>query len=112
MDVDEHRTLDPARLPAAIHRPHHADHAVNLNGRPCDMTAIMAIADDTGRPVLEDAAQAVGAAWAGRPIGSSGGIGPYSRYPLPTRRTAGPTDRLAAQYTESVRYRHRSWPMW
>ncbi|WP_412749763.1 DegT/DnrJ/EryC1/StrS family aminotransferase [Krasilnikovia sp. M28-CT-15] len=82
VDVDEHQVLDPARLRVALTRRTKAIVPVHLNGRPADMTAIMAIADAAGVPVVEDAAQAIDASWAGRPVGTYGVLGCYSLHPL------------------------------
>lgn len=55
---------------------------VHLYGRCADMDALLAIAADAGGiPVVEDAAQALGASLGGRPAGSMGRIGCYSFFP-------------------------------
>ena len=51
---------------------------MHLYGLSCDMTAIMDIADRHHIPVLEDAAEAHGAKWKGRMVGSMGAIGSFS----------------------------------
>lgn len=51
---------------------------VHFAGYPCDMTAISDIAEDHNLRVIEDAAHAVGASWAGRHCGSIGDIGCFS----------------------------------
>ena len=51
---------------------------VHLAGWPCAMDAIMALAEDAGIYVIEDCAQAHGAMWGGRPVGSIGHIGAWS----------------------------------
>jgi dTDP-4-amino-4,6-dideoxygalactose transaminase len=51
---------------------------VHLAGWPCAMDAIMALAEDAGICVIEDCAQAHGAMWGGRPVGSIGHIGAWS----------------------------------
>ena len=51
---------------------------VHLAGWPCDMDAIMALAKEHNLWVVEDGAQAHGAAIDGRPIGSHGHIGAFS----------------------------------
>jgi dTDP-4-amino-4,6-dideoxygalactose transaminase len=50
----------------------------HLFGSPCDMTAIMELADSKGIPVIEDAAQALGSLHRGRKIGTIGAIGCFS----------------------------------
>ena len=52
--------------------------ATHLFGNPCDMPALLALADRHGIPLIEDAAQALGADIAGRPAGSLGRIGCFS----------------------------------
>ena len=51
---------------------------VHLAGWPCDMDAIMALAAERGLLVIEDCAQAHGARWWGRPVGSIGHVGAWS----------------------------------
>jgi dTDP-4-amino-4,6-dideoxygalactose transaminase len=52
--------------------------AVHLAGWPCDMDAIMALAEEYGLIVIEDCAQAHGAFYKGRPVGSIGHAGAFS----------------------------------
>lgn len=51
---------------------------VHLGGAPCDMDPIMALAEATGIKVIEDCAQAHGARYKGRSVGSIGHIGAWS----------------------------------
>lgn len=51
---------------------------VHLAGWPCDMDPIMALAEEHGLFVVEDCAQAHGALYKGRPVGSIGHIGAWS----------------------------------
>jgi dTDP-4-amino-4,6-dideoxygalactose transaminase len=52
--------------------------AVHLAGWPCDMDSINALARQHGIKVIEDCAQALGATYKGRPVGSLGDIGAFS----------------------------------
>lgn len=51
---------------------------VHLAGWPCDMDPIMALAEQHGMKVIEDCAQAHGASYKGRPLGSIGHVGAWS----------------------------------
>lgn len=51
---------------------------VHLAGMPCDMGPIMALAEKHGLFVIEDCAQAHGARYRGRPVGSIGHVGAWS----------------------------------
>ena len=52
--------------------------AVHLAGWPCEMDQIMDLAREYGLKVIEDCAQAHGATYKGRPVGSLGDIGAFS----------------------------------
>jgi dTDP-4-amino-4,6-dideoxygalactose transaminase len=52
--------------------------AVHLAGWPCDMDPIISIARERGLRVIEDCAQAHGATYKGRPVGSLGDIAAFS----------------------------------
>jgi perosamine synthetase len=54
---------------------------VHLYGHPADMTRLGAVADHHGLEIYEDAAQAHGAGWQGRPVGTFGVFGLFSLYP-------------------------------
>lgn len=73
--------IDPARIEAAITGRTRAIIAVHLYGHPADMDPIMAIAERRGLKVLEDAAQAHGARYQGRRVGSLGHAAAFSFYP-------------------------------
>ena len=51
---------------------------VHIGGMPCDMDPIMAVAEQHGIKVIEDCAQAHGATYKGRSVGSLGDIGAWS----------------------------------
>ena len=52
--------------------------AVHLAGWPCDMDAILDVAREHGLKVIEDCAQAHGAEYKGRPVGSMGDVNAFS----------------------------------
>lgn len=54
---------------------------VHLYGRPCNMTAIMKIARKHNLKVIEDCAQATGATWEGKKVGTIGDVGCFSFFP-------------------------------
>ncbi len=82
VDIDAKTfNLDVNQLRTAITERTKAIMPVHLFGQPVDMTALMAIAQETGIAVIEDCAQATGAEWAGQKVGSIGHIGCFSFYP-------------------------------
>jgi dTDP-4-amino-4,6-dideoxygalactose transaminase len=82
VDIDPRSfTMDPATIEAAITPRTKAILPVHLYGQSADMAPIMEIAKRHGLVVIEDAAQAHGAKYKGRPLGSIGDIGCFSFYP-------------------------------
>ncbi len=73
--------IDPAKLEAAITPRTKVIVPVHLFGQLADMDAVMAIAARRGVPVIEDAAQAVGAAWKGKRAGAWSAMGCLSFFP-------------------------------
>jgi dTDP-4-amino-4,6-dideoxygalactose transaminase len=81
-DIDPvRRTLNPAKLEAAITSRTRAIIPVHLYGMAAEMDHIMAIADRHGIPVIEDAAQAHGAKYKNKRVGQFGQIACFSFYP-------------------------------
>jgi dTDP-4-amino-4,6-dideoxygalactose transaminase len=81
--------IDPDRIEAAITPATRALLPVHLFGRPVDMERINAIARAHGLLVIEDCAQAAGASWADRPVGSWGDAGCFSFFPTKNLGAAG-----------------------
>jgi dTDP-4-amino-4,6-dideoxygalactose transaminase len=82
VDVDPRTcTLDPARLEEAITGRTRAIIPVHLYGQTADMDPILAVARRHGLRVIEDACQAHGASYRGRPAGSLGDAAAFSFYP-------------------------------
>lgn len=73
-----HFDLCPDALQASCNEFTLAVIPTHLGGRLADMANIAGIAKKAGAYVVEDAAQALGAMWQGRPAGSMGDIGIYS----------------------------------
>ena len=73
--------LDPEALEGALTSRTRAIVAVHLYGHPARIDRIADIARRHGVALIEDAAQAIGAAWDGRPIGSWGDVACLSFYP-------------------------------
>jgi len=74
-------TIDPDRIEAAITDKTKAIIAVHLYGLSCDMDPIMAVAEKHSLLVIEDCAQAHGATYKGRNIGTFGIAAGFSFYP-------------------------------
>lgn len=72
--------IDPAAIEAAITPRTSAILPVHFAGRPCDMEAIMAIANRHGLVVIEDCAHAIETEWRGQKAGTFGDFGCYSFY--------------------------------
>jgi dTDP-4-amino-4,6-dideoxygalactose transaminase len=78
-DVDVETSNITAQTIAAVLTPRtKAVICVHLAGWPCDMDPIMALAEQHGLKVIEDCAQAHGARYKGRSVGSMGHVGAWS----------------------------------
>jgi len=76
-DVDpDTGNLDPAAARSRLTRRTKAVIVVHLFGHPADLDGVM----ELDVPVIEDCAQALGARWRGRPVGSVGTISVFSFY--------------------------------
>jgi len=78
-DIDlESHTIEPAAVKSLITERTRAILCVHLAGWPCDMDALCTIADAHGLALVEDCAQAHGAAIGGRKVGSFGDAAAFS----------------------------------
>ena len=92
--------LSPANARAAITAKTRAILPVHLYGQLADMPAIMALAREHGLLVLEDAAQAHGAAIAGKRAGSWGDAAGFSFYPGKNLGALGDAGAITTQDAE------------
>ena len=112
--------LDPAAVAAAVTKNTKAIMPVHLYGQAAEMDAIMAIAAEHNLAVVEDCAQAIGAIYKGKRVGSIGSVGCFSFYP--TKNLGGVGDagmvvsndadlaetiRKLRQHGETSRYHHK-----
>ncbi|MDQ2910319.1 MAG: DegT/DnrJ/EryC1/StrS family aminotransferase [Actinomycetota bacterium] len=81
-DVDPRTlNLDSAALEAAITKRTKAVIAVDMFGYPCELDEIRAICERHGLALIQDAAEALGAEYKSRPVGSHGVSGVFGFYP-------------------------------
>jgi dTDP-4-amino-4,6-dideoxygalactose transaminase len=82
VDIDEATfNVDPGEVAAAITSRTRAIIPVHLFGLSADLDPIVAVAARHGIPVVEDAAQAIGATYKSRPVGGIGACGCFSFFP-------------------------------
>jgi dTDP-4-amino-4,6-dideoxygalactose transaminase len=122
-DVDpDTALLDPDAVAAAITPRTAAILAVHLYGQPVDADRLGEVARHHGILLLEDACQALGGHWAGRPVGTLGHAAAFSFYPSKNLGALGDggavvTDdpeiarvvRLLRSHGEVVRHQHECW---
>ena len=88
VDVDpESLTIDPVALEETVERLVRAGERpkailpIHVFGQPADMDPIVAVAARHGLTVIEDACEAVGATYKGRPVGTIADAGVFAFYP-------------------------------
>ena len=78
-DIDaDSMNMDPDSLEACITPRTRAIICTPIFGNPCDYDGILRVAQRHGLTVIEDAAQALGATYHGRPVGTAGAMGVFS----------------------------------
>jgi dTDP-4-amino-4,6-dideoxygalactose transaminase len=82
-------TIDPQLAASAIGPRTKAIVVVHLYGQPADLTRLQSLCDQHGLALIEDCAQAHGAAWGGKPAGSFGSVACFSFYPTKNLGTVG-----------------------
>jgi dTDP-4-amino-4,6-dideoxygalactose transaminase len=107
VDIDPRSfNMDPAAIEAAITPRTKAILPVHLYGQPADMAPIMEVAQRHGLVVIEDAAQAHGARYKGRPVGTIGDMACFSFYPgknLGAYGEAGAVTTSNPEYANAIR---------
>ena len=82
VDVDpDTGNIDPRAVERAITRKTRAIVPVDLYGNPCELDALTAIARSHGLALVDDACQAHGSTYLGRPVGAYGDLACFSFYP-------------------------------
>jgi dTDP-4-amino-4,6-dideoxygalactose transaminase len=112
--------IDPSGIAAVLSGRTRAILPVHLFGLSADIEPILAIARRAAVPVVEDAAQAIGATFKGRPVGGFGAFGSFSFFPsknlgafgdagllTTTDATLARTARLLRTHGEEPKYYHQ-----
>jgi perosamine synthetase len=81
-DIDPRTcNLDPAAVEAAITERTKAVVAVDIFGYPCELDPLIELCERHGLVLVEDACEALGARYKGRPVGSHGHVTTFAFYP-------------------------------
>ncbi len=101
VDIDPRSfAMDPTAIGAAITTRTKAILPVHLFGQPADMDPILEVARRNNLVVIEDAAQAHGAQYKSRPVGSLGDIACFSFYPTKNLGAYGEGGAVTTNNTE------------
>ena len=76
----ETMNIDPVAVEKKINKKTKAIIPVHLSGRPCEMDAVIELANRFHLRVIEDAAHAIESSYKGKPIGTMGDLGCFSFY--------------------------------
>jgi dTDP-4-amino-4,6-dideoxygalactose transaminase len=104
--------VDPAEIEKLVDRDTGAVMITHLHGLACDMDVIPRICAERGVPLIEDAAQAFGARFAGRPLGTFGdaGIFSFGKYKNVNAFLGGVITTRRADLAEKARAELAAWP--
>jgi len=89
VDIEDDYNINSNLIEKAITKKTKAIIPVHLNGRSCEIEKIIDVAKKYGLFVIEDAAQALGAEYKGRKVGSFGNLSCFSAHPMKTLSCAG-----------------------
>jgi len=107
VDIDPQTyNLDVSQVAAKISEKTRAIMPVHLYGQCADMKELLLVSKQNGVPVIEDAAQAIGAEEDGKRAGSMGEIGCFSFYPSKNLGGAGDGGMLTVNNEEIARRLH------
>ena len=81
VEIGDDNLIDPDAVLDAINSRTVGIMPTQLNGRTCDMTKIINLAEKYKLFVVEDAAQALGSKYKGKHAGTLGNVGAISFYP-------------------------------
>ncbi len=76
--IPETENVDPDSMESLVTERTRALLPVHVSGLPCDMAAILGVAERHSLRVIEDTAQGIGGMWNGRRLGTIGDAGAYS----------------------------------
>lgn len=100
VEPDQFHNIDPCGIEKAITEKTKAIIIVHLYGQPCEMDRIMKIAESRNIPVIEDCAQAHGATFKGKKIGTFGDISCFSFFPTKSLGAFGDAGAVATNDIE------------
>jgi len=81
-DIDRRTlNLDPTAVEAALSERTRAVVAVDIYGYPCELDELRRLCDGRGIALIQDACEALGARYRGRPVGSHGPSAVFAFYP-------------------------------
>ena len=107
VDIDPRTSnMDPRRLAGAVSRRTRAIVPVHLFGYPAEMNEVLAFSRNHKLVVIEDCAQAAGARYRGRPVGTFGDLSAFSFYPTKNLGAFGDAGAVATnddRYAASLR---------
>jgi len=119
VEADAYFGVDVASIEKAITQKTNAIMTVHLYGHPCNMDPIMGIAKKYNLYVVEDCAQAHGARYKGRLVGTIGDMGCFSFYPMKPIGAFGDSGavitnsdeldervRMIRNYGSKIKYKH------
>src|SRR5579864_8470957 len=105
-DVLQDQNIDPEAVDAAVTPRTKAIMAVHLTGRVASMDRLAQIAERHGLLLIEDAAQAMGARYMGKPAGSLGDLACFSAHPLKNLNATGDAGFIVTGDGEIGRWRN------